>query len=96
MEDSPMYDPITIASRVIGSYTVFFTDDINKSFEEKSRDPSAVFLIDKKLTTFYTEEINIISKTLKTTWLPNYYNFHQYMMTSFTLSLSMININHFL
>ena len=60
MEDSPMYDPITIASRVIGSYTVFFTDDINKSFEEKSRDPSAVFLIDKKLTTFYTEEINII------------------------------------
>jgi 3-dehydroquinate synthase len=62
MEDSPMFEPLSIQSKINGSYTVNFIEDLSGHLAVLSADEKLVFVIDEKVNELFSAELAVIEK----------------------------------
>ena len=62
MEDSPMFEPLSIQSKINGSYTVNFIEDLSAHLAVLSADDKVVFVIDEKVNELFSADLAVIEK----------------------------------
>jgi 3-dehydroquinate synthase len=63
MEGSQMFNSFEVKSKIIGTYSVTFIDELKFHLNELSQDDDVIFVIDEKLITFFATDLNEILNT---------------------------------
>jgi 3-dehydroquinate synthase len=58
MEVSPMFKPFEVQSKVVGSYSVTFIDDLKAQLSEESKNGDSIFVIDEKILSLFKKEFD--------------------------------------
>ena len=60
MEVLPMFKPFEVQSKVVGSYSVTFIDDLKAQVSEESKNGDSIFVIDEKILSLFKKEFDAV------------------------------------
>lgn len=60
MEDLQMFDDFTVASKIIGDYSVNFIDDLSAQLLSLAENPNTIFIIDRKVLHLFSSSFEAI------------------------------------
>lgn len=60
MEDLQMFDDFKVSSKIVGTYSVKFVEDLSKQLISLAENPNVIFIVDEKIIHLFSQNFNVI------------------------------------
>ena len=60
MEDLQMFDDFKVSSKIVGTYSVKFVEDLSKQLLSLTETPNVIFIVDEKVIQLFSQNFDII------------------------------------